>query len=62
MNDIISDSTKFKLLGKETEVDNIDKVESVKFLKQLLFTNEISDSLFNLIKPFGSITPRLYGL
>ena len=28
MNDIISDSTKFKLLGKATEVDNIDKVES----------------------------------
>ena len=36
--------------------------EIVKFLKQLLFKNEISDSLFNLIKPVGSVTPRLYGL
>ena len=64
MNDIMSDSTKFNLLGKATEVDNIDKVEMeiIKFLKQLLFKNEISDSLFNLIKPVGSVTPRLYGL
>ena len=44
MNDIISDSTKFNYLGKATEVDNIDKVESKKFLKQLLFKNEISYS------------------
>ena len=64
INDIISDSTKFKLLGKAKELDNIDKVESetIKFLKQLLFKNGIIESLFNLIKPVGSVTPRLYGL
>ena len=46
MNDTISDSTNFKLLGKATKVDNIDKVESkiIKFLEQLLFKNEIIDS------------------
>ena len=64
INDIISYSTKFKLLGKAKELDNIDKVESetIKFLKQLLFKNGIIESLFNLIKPVGSVTPRLYGL
>ena len=59
MNHRISDSTKFKLLEKATVVDNIYKVESeiIKFLKQLLLKNEISDSLSNLINPVGSVTP-----
>ena len=41
MNDIISDSSKFKLLGPAKEFDNIDKVETkiVKFMKQLLLKN-----------------------
>ena len=64
MNDIISDLTKFKFSGKAKEVDNIDKMESkiIKFLKQLLFKIEISESLFNFIKPVGPVTPRLFRL
>ena len=64
MNNIVNGLTKFKFSGKAKEVDNIDKVESeiIKFLKKLVLKNEISDSLFSLIKPVGSVTPRWYGL
>ena len=64
MNDIIGDSTKFKLLSSVKELDNIDKVESeiIKFLIQLFTKNEFIESIFNLIKPVGLVTPRLYGL
>ena len=64
MDAIISDPSKFNLLGPAEQYDKIDKVEKEinKFLKHLLFKNEIDENLFNLIKPVGSVTPRLYGL
>ena len=60
---IIGDSSKFKHLGSAKEFDNAHKVESeiIKFLKQLLFNNEISENIFNLVKLVGSVTQRLYG-
>ena len=64
INDIISNSTKFKFLGEVKQLDNIDIAKSkiFKFLKQLLFKNKISESFFNLIKPVGLVTPSLYKL
>ena len=64
MLDIIGDSRKFKLLGCATKFDNVNKVENeiTKFLKQLLDNKEITEDIFNLVKPVGSITPRMYGL
>ena len=64
IHDIISDKTKFRLLGPSSKFDNTEKVEKeiVKVLKQLLAKNEINEDTFNWIKPVGSITPRLYGL
>ena len=64
MNVIIDDSSKVKLSGSAKELDNIDKVknEIIKFLKQLLFKNEISESIINIIRPVGSVTTSSYGL
>ena len=62
--DIISNSTKFKFFGEIKQLDNIYIAESeiIKFLKQLLFMNETSEYLLNLIKPVGPATPGLYKL
>ena len=64
MQEIIGDKTKFTLLGPANKFDNINKVEDeiVKILKNLLYTKEINEDIYNLVKPVGSITPRMYGL
>ena len=61
MQEIIDDKTKFTLLGPANNFDNINKVqdEIVKILKNLLYTLENSEDIYNLV---GSITPRMYGL
>ena len=60
MQQIIGDKTKFTLLRPANKFDNINKVynEIVKILKSLLYTKEISEDVYNLVKPVGSITPR----
>ena len=64
INDIFSDSIKFKLLSEAKKLDSIGKVKFkvIKFSKQLLFKNEITESLIYLIRPVISVTPHLYGL
>ena len=62
--EIIGDTTKFTLLWPANKFDNINKVEDeiVKVLKNILSTKEINEDIYNLIKPVGYITPRMYGL
>ena len=64
MYETIGDTTKFTLFGPSIKFNNINKVEDeiVKNIKSLLYTKEINEEIYSLIKPVGSITPRLYGL
>ena len=54
----------FKCLGLIEKFDNTDKLENniVKFLKHLVLTKEMSQDIFEFVKPVGSIRPRIYGL
>ena len=64
MHEIVGETTKFTQLGPANKFDNINKVEDeiVKILKNLLSTKEINEYVYNLVKPVGSISPRMYGL
>ena len=61
---IINDNSKFKYLGPVKEFDKTLKIEKeICFvLKDLLNKKEISLVIFDLVKPIGSVRPRLYGL
>ena len=64
MKVIIEDNSKFRRLGPVNKFDNTIKVENemVKFLKYLVEVKEINQEILELIKPVGSIRPRMYGL
>ena len=64
MSTIINDNSKFKYLGPVKEFDKTLKIEKeICFvLKDLLNKKEISLVIFDLVKPIGSVRPRLYGL
>ncbi|CAI2735413.1 unnamed protein product [Schistosoma spindalis] len=62
MKALLNDKSKFqKLVGKNDIVDKIEKqlTDSLKEIKQQGF---ISEKEFEILKPTGTITPRLYGL
>ena len=64
MNLIIDDKSKFLKLGPVSDFDNLSKIEKdiIDLLKRLVSNKEISQQIFNEIKPMGSIRPRMYGL
>ena len=64
MKVILQDTSKFKELGP---VDTHDKTASheaalCSFLEDLRCAKEITDELYDAIRPVGSVRPRLYGL
>ena len=61
---LLSDETKFLRLGPVSEFDRIVKIETetCHHLKRVMELNEILENEFNILKPFGSSRPRMYGL
>ena len=64
MMSILNDSTKFERIGGCAEHDNTGKRERAlqAFLLRLKKDNQITQEVYNRIRPTGSIRPRLYGL
>ena len=64
MQVIINDTSKFKCLRSFDKFDNTDilEINIVMFLKHLVLTKEMSQEIFEFIKPVGSIRPRNYGI
>ena len=64
MNLILNDSTKFLKLGPAQSEYNTETIEDNirTFIGELLECKKISKEVHKLIKPIGSIRPRLYGL
>ncbi|CAF1416294.1 unnamed protein product, partial [Rotaria sordida] len=60
MHTILSDSTKFSFLSYDPTITRETKL--IKLLNRLLDQGNISKEFYNLVKPFGSIPGRLYGL
>ena len=61
----LNDKSKFKCLGpvnnSYAETMKLEK-KICKLLKDLVSSKELSQEVFDLIKPTGSVSPRLYGL
>ena len=64
MLNIINDEKKFLKIGPVGDNLTIVKLEKkiIQILKDLVDKNELSQEHYNLIRPVGSIRPRLYGL
>jgi len=64
MLSILEDDAKFRRLGPADSSDRTNIIEQalVDFLRTLKNQSEISETLFDRIKPIGSSRPRLYGL
>ena len=64
MFNTINDEMKFLKLGPVGDNLTIVKLEkrTIQILKDLVDKNELSQENYNLIRPVGSIRPRLYGL
>ena len=64
MDLILNDSTKFVKLGPAQSEDNTETIEDDirTFICKLLECKQISKEVHELIRPMGSIRPRLYGL
>ena len=64
MKVIINNASKVKRLGSVDKFDNtiIWENNTIKFLKYLVLTNEISQDTFDFITPVGSMRTRIYGL
>ena len=64
MLNILSDTTKFKKLGDCGSHDGTARIERSlqEALRKLRNAGEISDEVYQDIRPTGSVRPRLYGV
>ena len=64
MNSILADERKFLTLSPSSEKDNTSKIESQiqRRLLQLHKDDLLPTNLYDLIRPTGSLRPRMYGL
>ena len=64
MMDILSDTSKFECLGSCEDFDNTGQNERAlqAFLKRQQKEGKLSESVYDRIRPTGSIRPRMYGL
>ena len=64
MLNILNDRSKFSPLGPVSQFDRTAKIEQNlrDFLKRLLDSGEIPESIYNRVLPSGSVRPRMYGL
>ena len=64
MKVILQDTSKFKELGPVNTHDKTASHEAALcgFLEDLRCAKEITDEMYDAIRPVGSVRPRLYGL
>ena len=64
MECILSDTSKFKLLGPVSEFDKTEKNEAKlqRHLLKLVKADELPQNVYQVIRPTGSQRPRMYGL
>ena len=64
MMDILNDSSKFEFLGSVEDSDRTGQIERSlqAFLYRLLKGGKIDESIYQRIRPTGSVRPRMYGL
>ena len=64
MNALLSDTSKFEMLGPVSTHDKTSKNEQTlqKYLLKLVKNGSLSHEVYNKIRPTGSQRPRMYGL
>ena len=64
MKEILNDNSKFRFLGPVQTHDHTEKIENKlrRLLSKLLKNDFITKTEYELIRPGGSLRPRLYGL